>query len=400
MVAIKINQDSNTNPFDQPPIIKVDQPKSSKKDISHLIPNQPIKQEDISYTQVNNSNTAVFGFFKLNFANREFVQQWAANQTNEKLREVALNGIIKTVDGHEKSITSHPHLVVPSNKALEFRAQYYHDKYNIVIRTTELKDLGTLITHLQSEIKEPMYIGILVSKNSDATSHATPILCYFDGKEGQENQFLILESIGDNNYINPTLEHLHNSGVSKTAIKYSNKTRQADEHSCRTSSITLLRNALLSLRYHQHQNGFDEALKTGKLNAGQTINELPPDWDYTEQISNKIAPPNALVIRNYFSKKPEKQNKQETIGEHRQRYTENVTIQHRLWQNNSNYREEFAEAGVLPDQNYPVDQNTTVFTNRYMTEIKITQTKYVNVYLLKKGFSNQGKDIQVTIHSS
>ncbi len=369
---------------------------TNKRDRSPLMLDQRIKQEDVSYTQVANASRDRFG--KNDFREKGFVKQWAAEQTNQKLRQVAMNGIMKKVSGHEKIVTSHPNLAVPTANALKFRAQYYHEKYNVIIRTTELENLAPLIAELQSKVKEPMYIGILVIEDLDnETSHVTPLLCYFDGKKDEDNQFLVLDGTGGKRYVNPILEHLHSYGISRTAIKHSNKIRQADNYSCRTSSITLLRNALLSLSYHKHQNGFDEALKAGKLNADQTIDELPPDWDYAEQISNKISSANTLVIRHYFSKKPEKRSKQETIGEYRQRYTENVTTQHELWENSSDYRKEFAEIGIPEKEEYAIDKDTTVYAGASMTRINFTQTRQVNVYLLKKGLSNQSKDIRVVI---
>jgi hypothetical protein len=372
---------------------------ADSKDTSFLMPDQPVKQEDVSYTKANNGSRDYFGGSYEDFQDKGFVKQWVAEQTNKRLGQIAMDTILKKASGHEKRSISHPNLAVPTANALKFMSQHYHEKYNIVIRATDLQDLGPLITELQSKIKEPLYIGILVSQNLDAdTSHVTPILCYFDGKQGKKNEFLILDSVAGKHYIDPVLEQLHTHKIPKGAINYSTKIRQADNYSCRTSSIVLLRNALLSLRYHNHQNGFAEALKAGKLNKDRTIDELPPEWDYTEQISNKIASSHTLVIRNYFSKKPEKRNKQETVGEHRQRYTENVTTKHTVWGNKSDYRKQFQEIGV-PDKNHRIniDKDTEIYAGESITELEFTQNRLTNVYLLKKGLSNQNKTVQVKL---
>jgi len=272
----------------------------------------------------------------------------------------------------------------PNDAALQMQAVKYCKKYKIIIVVTPDKDLihhnkpfddAAFIEKLRKEISEPIYIGMIGHEwNSD---HVIPMLLYFDGKNRENDEVVFLDSVGkDYGYEKVFTEKCK---IRQTNVFYSSNITQADSLSCRTGAMTLLRNALLSIKFHKRTNGFREALQAGVL-LENNIQEMPAEWDYTEQIpTSKHA--NALVIRNMYSSKPEKSKREETVEAFRKRHTKPVQFTYNLWRNYMwNDKDHFD--GV------PVPAGVQANFNG-CTDITFRNTLDVNVYLTEKGRRNK-----------
>lgn len=372
---------------------------SNQDNKNPLMPEQLVERTKVSYMIAKRHAAESWKIEKQDLRDRAFIKQWAAQQDDfQGFRQAVTDNIIKNVSVYRIKAETHSELALPSLEALIFRAQSYQEKYNIVIRVVHVSQLGNLLAELQAKITSPTYLGIILDLDlakfgGNSSLHVIPFLCYLN-QQSEKNEYLILDNLALESDIQLIKDLLQAKGISPKAINYSTKIRQADPVSCRTSSITLLRNALLSLRHYQHQNGFQEALKAGKLNPDQTIDELPPDWDYTEQISNKLpSSPKFPIIRHYFSKKAEKRIKQETVAEYRQRYTEEMTSTYYLSENDCDHTETFQAFGVPENKEMTDGKGTTIMVNKRVCELSFIQTRPTNVYLFKKGFSNKSKDM-------
>ena len=270
------------------------------------------------------------------------------------------------------SLDSGSETVVPNAQALHYLVKRYQEKYGIhILVVPDFKRLTSLLDQLNR--LEPQYMGVIIGQAlSSDLSHVTPLLFYLPGNgERQKMECLILDSIGSDEYS----QDLYNEyGLEKKNIYSTSKPRQADRYSCRTGALTLLRNALLYLKYYDHKEGFAQALEEGEVDS-QSIIFLPPQWDYTDQIENKKLNKTHIVIRNFFSKK----NKlQESALDHRLKHTEEKEFTCTIWKN---------QGGVCITQKPPEGVIEFQLNPPYMN-LKFRITRKVNTFLLTKGIRN------------
>ena len=274
-----------------------------------------------------------------------------------------------TIEG-ESTIT------VPNGKALQFHAQKYQEKYGILILVTAWSNISTLLDTLNSQ--GPQYVGIITNITGmylHESSHVTPLLFYLPGRK-KKNQIecLILDSIAENSLSGWLMRY----GIQEKKIFHTSRVRQADTYSCRTGALTLLRNALLYLKHKNHTAGFGQALQEAQL-EDRSILSLPPEWDYTEQMSNKLLTDKHVVIRDYYSSKPEKRKQPKLAQKHRENHTEEKEFFCRFWRN-----------GMSELITYSPPEDIEAFnSNEHCMNVNFKIKRKVNTYLLNKGARNK-----------
>lgn len=326
-------------------------------------------REDFYHENANARNEGIY---------KTFVQQLDPNQPHKK----HLNDSLYVENVYETS--SDAVIDIPDRRALKAAAGRYVEKYGISIHVCSgygEDTLENMILRLNSKFKAPTYLGIIYENGAMlygkeyAFGHVTPILLYFPGNGQLENaECVIMDSIGkiDNKH---TIE-----GFGLTSVYGVTKVRQADHSSCRTGALTLLRNALLHLKKNNVQNGFNKVLR-----HGIGIIELPPEWDYTEQFTNKLLDDTHLAIRSSFSKKVEKQG--ETAKQFRARHMHSRQFTMKIDYTMVDWRylkqkamiSSPAPEGLNIEYRGKNDREFHLFT----ATIKITRN--VNDYLLEKG---------------
>jgi len=278
-----------------------------------------------------------------------------------------------------------PKIAWPNIVAIQVKTVRYRKKYGIDIRTVNLDNLHTNLQYWQKKITQPTYMGIIVGDfTKDYAGHVSSVLCYFSGKDDTKNEYVILDCSGDSSGLKSYLEQC---GVPHNNIYDSCCKTQVDRGSCNEGAVSILRNALLSLKYNQHTDGFGKALGKGKIDQDQHIIALPPEWDYTEQISNKL--PNAgkaLVIRDFFSKQKGKSVK--TVEQHRTKYTKTAELSYTVLCPNFTESQAFKEL-IIPKEVVSL-QLSRDFKMVFVVEKKI------NTYLRDKAMSEKDKWTKLT----
>lgn len=200
----------------------------------------------------------------------------------------------------------------------QIQIEKYKAKYGIDIAVVDLTDLSSKLKELKSNIKEPTYMSVIVEHNTHNDNHQTAVLCYFSGKPDSGNQFIIAESY-DQEYTDRILKEFEDAGGANDHFAVTTKPRQGDTFSCRMTSMLTSRNALLEIKHNKQTGGFGKSLREGSMVKDQRsernyilsqghrrlrtgddrfsnskmhsnisyISELPPLWNYTDQISNK-----------------------------------------------------------------------------------------------------------------
>lgn len=285
------------------------------------------------------------------------------------------------VEVNTYTVSSDVIIDVPDGPALKLAAEHYAEKYGIEIHFCsgyQEDTLENMITTLNDQIKTPTYVGIIYENDPQYRQkkydfgHVTPLLFYFPGN-GQldKAECLDLDSVAQQGARRSVKQ------LGLASVYGMKKVRQADKNSCRTGAITILRNALLHLKKNNVQNGFGEVLKQCQV-EGHKIAELPPEWDYTEQFSNKSLKDTHQAIRSCFSKNVEKRG--ETAKQFRERHmrTRQFTLE-------VNYRSDSTTEAANP---LPEGVKTSKVLPDYPKDVyaaRLNITRNVNDYLLEKG---------------
>lgn len=296
--------------------------------------------------------------------------------------------ILSQADSLRSHILTIPEIAVPGLRALEIQARKYFLKYGIIIRVARSStDLKNLLSELNQEIKKPTYLGIITGDRlfgNYESGHVAPLLCYFSGNQNpNQNECLILDSADMINKKSLSLQLQDvfcDSNIYDTPI-----IRQADGESCRTGASILLRNALLSLKYHQYTRGFSEVLKQVKLEQNQMLS-LPLEWIYTEQICNVPSDDKTLVIRGAYSKHEHKRAQLETVASHRKRHLKDVDILMTVAVRDfgiENYKQ--FESLQCPENIKQISLNEKV------ARIQFKTVHTIHNYLVQKGLKNLSK---------
>lgn len=159
-------------------------------------------------------------------------------------------------------------------------------------------------------------------------------------------------------------------------IYLTSSSRQVDKYSCRTGALILLRNALLSLRYHNATGSFHSFLtQNAELEEGTSkIKALPPDWDYTEQIGNPLLKNREVSdIRRRFSKK---QKSPRSALDHRDSHTRERTFTYVV-------RQYKGKLEIDPELQPPPGITFHNYEKGWSLGFKAAYS--VNTYLLEKG---------------
>lgn len=226
----------------------------------------------------------------------------------------------------------------PDRAALELQAAKYAKKYQdygINIKIAHVDQLNAVIEQLQKETPEPGYVGIIIGGNERIEGHVLPLLCYFGPKDEspRKAEFLIMDVLGMATLAHRVNNHLIEADINEEQIlKYSGLPRQADEHSCRTGALSVLCNALLSLKHYRHENGFKNALREcfQEYTPGHPVlTKMPADWVAHEQIfkGEKAEQPH---IRDVVSKNPAKRTRPRAIKDVRKGHKEDVRMRYTL----------------------------------------------------------------------
>lgn len=264
-----------------------------------------------------------------------------------------------------------PKIAIPDANALENQATHYFEKYGIAIRMANNGTLSEILKELNEKIASPVYLGIIASardinESSTISAHITPLLFYFPGNhQKNEIQCISLDSVGKTF----SLVHIKNFGISQENTYFLSTIRQADPYSCHLDAVVVLRNALLSLRYHECVNGFKEALQAADLKGNEIIS-LPPEWDYTSQIRN-VRLTDQYAIRSVFSKKC----KLQLAIDHRKKHTEMSRFRGSIYSTKDQ-----AAITALPPEGVTYNSERP-----FAWSVRFEFNKKVNTYLLNKG---------------
>lgn len=312
---------------------------------------------------------------------KELIQKKASNSYIQKV----VDFILSQADTLRSYIVTEPEIASPGLLALEIQARKYFNKYGIIIRVAQTStDLVEILSKLNEQIKTPTYVGIItgyrVTGNYDS-GHVAPLLCYFNGSQDPKtNECLILDSadqIDKKSLSQQLMDVFNDSNIHDTSV-----IRQADGESCRTGAIVLLRNALLSLKYHQNTSGFSEILKKLKVENNK-IYTLPPEWIYTEQICDIPPDDKTLVIRGAFSKHEQKRAQLETVASHRKRYTKEVE------KLNTVAVRDFGVDNAKQFESVQCPENIKqLCINESVARIQFKNKQTINNYLVQKGLKN------------
>lgn len=310
----------------------------------------------------------------LNMSQYPCMRRFSTEDSNNSFRKQVMVSLAPKVSSYSRLTVPEQKIAVPNKTALEFEAERYFEKYEIVIKITLRQDLEDLLTELNNQFSDETYIGIIVFREW-SHQHVTPLLIYFPGKENSKcREAVILDTAGEYKRLKKDLEE-NFEDILFPEVFYTEKARQADTYSCRTGAMVLLRNALLYLKQGGHNGGFSEIFNENK------IEELPPEWDYTEQISNKH--PGAkgyLAIRSRFSKK---EKAPQTVEEHRQKHTREIQSRYKISNSYSDLTKEFAK------KTPPKGMTFQVTSSKCKLEFTLTST--VNTYLFDKAHRNKAR---------
>lgn len=277
---------------------------------------------------------------------------------------------------------THPRIAFPQKGALEFHIQAYKQKYGISLHLASLSTLPALLERLIHEVEKPSYVGLIVAESEDdlQRGHVAPVLLSF----GRANiECLIMDVLGGRGRFAKSLHAQLRHITPRRNVMTAAGDRQFDNFSCRTGALSLLRNALLSLRFHDIREGLKDPLPMliddPSIELDPDYMPLPSEWTYGEQaFHGKVE---CLAIRDLFSSKQEKREHPRTVQAFRQQHTGMTRFRCTL-ENGQDYRADLA-ALPLP----PGIQATVAETGFKMTfEIDIP----TNTYLQKKGFKRAG----------
>ena len=279
----------------------------------------------------------------------------------------------------ERENLTHPEIAFPSKQALEMHIQAYREKYGISIKLGTLDQLPELLEEVRSSFLRPGYASFIIAQGPKELEdgHVLPLLVSFGGGD---MECLLMDVYGARGQLVEVIRSLLGRFVSEDKIFIAAGGRQADGFSCRTGALSLLRNAHLSLRLHNFEEGLRDPLQalSGRFIDPENV-LLPGEWTYVEQIFNGSE--NQMAVRDYFSKKIEKRTNPRTVKVFREQHTEQVRFCCTLI-NMKDYRADFQ--GLVPPEGMRVEIGKYRFCIVFETVVNI------NTYLVHKGFQRAG----------
>lgn len=279
----------------------------------------------------------------------------------------------------------------PNREALELQAALYKKKYaeyGVNIKVAHINDLNKVVEKLKDEYKDPGYAGVIVGYDNAMERHTLPLLCYFgpQNESPRKISFFTMDVAGlkhHSSMASNVRQNLLKKGYQeKDFFQYVGMHRQADEHSCRSGSLNILCNALLSLKIKGHTNGFSEALQDCDQ-KNNDLYEIPADWSVHEQIfSKKEGKGEILHIRDLASKKPQKRANPRKVSAVRQSQKQDVHMRY-LIKAFSGAKSLETLKGLTPPKGVEVDlANGTII---------YTETLKVDTYLVRKAMRRKNK---------
>lgn len=181
-------------------------------------------------------------------------------------------------------------IYIPLARALAYMTLFYKEKYNIDIFLSTPESIHQLVKHA-TENRLPAF-GTIIFWDQEK-EHTSPLL--FKKRANSISwEAVLMDSVGNQfPCSNGCLRLLHNNLLANGVILFINrKLRQADDLSCHTDSLIILRNALLDIGRRKKMFDFDHAIQ----------GRLPHQWNYTSQIRD-IDEPNMTIVRDTYSTK-------------------------------------------------------------------------------------------------
>ena len=234
----------------------------------------------------------------------------------------------------------------PNKDALELQAANYARKYKdfgVTIRVSHIDNLKEVLAELKKTYPEPTYVGIIVGEDEAMEGHVIPLLFHLGSTSGGSRDVSCV-TLDVSGYSKPTLtgrvkRKLLDSGVTADKIiSYEGVVRQADEASCRTGSVIMLCNAILSLKHNKQTNGFVGVFPDTPPGPSKRIYTLPAQWTYAEQIfSKEPGAGDAQHIRDLVSPRKEKSGSPRNVEAVRKTHKEPVKMKYTLRGEGSKY---------------------------------------------------------------
>jgi hypothetical protein len=320
-----------------------------------------------------------------NVSTQSFVRKFAQEHLTDPFVVKAFQKMECDLFNFERKNLTHPEIAFPSKQALEIHIQAYREKYGISIRLGTIDQLPELLEGVRPSFLQPGYASFIIGQDAEdlEDGHVLPLLVSFGGG-GME--CLLMDVFGNRGKLVEDIHALLGRVVSEDKILIAAGVRQVDGFSCRTGALSLLRNANLSLRYHNFETGLREPIQ--RLNEMLIDNDhcvmLPSEWTYVEQIFK--GQEDRMVIRDCFSKKMEKRMNPRTVKVFREQHTEQALFLCTV-DNSKDYRADFH--GLALSDDFRADIQEDCFDLIFDTVVR------VNTYLLHKGFLRAGlKEIE------
>ena len=286
-----------------------------------------------------------------------------------------------------KYIKELEYLASPSKEMLEQVAAYYKSKYEIEIIICEM---GKYNEHFESAKAEQKIVGIIWwQSGSRYTGHVVPELWNFENGRKQllnldtlqgmcpSGGFFVTES-------RPDCEHFSINCI-----------RQADQVSCMTEAITILRNMLLFIRKNKidgKEIDFNQLFTKDSKQGFQSYSVisiiLPEECAYIDQILLNKDGLEKPIIRDFFSTKAPKRDCPRTVRAFRDLSSKPITMVQReyVYRIDGNaHLDQFPK--VFNDFDLRIEQLRGVSHVRFSHSV----TKTCNIYLALKGYKNAFK---------
>lgn len=315
------------------------------------------------------------GNLSANIAHKRIVQTFlkAGNQTDAFHR--ILSQILTSQEVlYEIRNVKYPYIATPSSTALEMHTAHYRRKYGIEMHICTLGALAPFLT--QRDPKKPLGVIVVDSEIFNEEGHVVSVLC-------AQEEFLVIDSSKENRFAQEVMKALMPLKGAK-CLAYLQS--QADNHSCRTGALLMLRNILLFYKGEEGAFGIVCVLKGFKIELKQRegyscVDRLPPAWMYTEQ----IVPPDHLKVhhlvpRDRFSQKPPKRLRHKYTFAFRQAH-QKESMPHEL-------AVTLDRAQILQLQQHKAPLNVQFPSE---TTLVVNISFAPNTYLLHKAFRNREK---------
>jgi hypothetical protein len=283
-----------------------------------------------------------------------------------------------------RSIVEIPFLAKPNRGALNSLAQRYAAKYGITIHVVTLPELAERVSSIVRNMPAAGHVGFVVARESCIDdNHVTPMIGFFSPNACPE--FLNMDVVGPE-----SVDEVPVSQVlpSRFSLCHAQTGRQIDRASCRIGAMTLLRNALLSLRAEPK-----EFWTHVRLHAEEG---LPPAWTCVEQRQRTDTTRlTSLVVRDAYANDPVKRARPRTIEEYNREKSEPVTLEYSIfcpYQERGQFTRQSLQGFAVPD-NFKLElkEDGAICT--------IHVSKTVHTYLARKGLKEmnrlyQGLDVR------